>query len=120
VRVGWQRRRGFSLGLALLCALPACSAVWAQSPITPTELNTANQAELEMVKGVGPALSALVLQQRESRLFRDWDDTITRLPGIGPARARKLSDAGLRVNGSPYEPHKAASASAVSAASVSR
>lgn len=116
--ITWQRRLLLELILLLgVVLLLPLTALRAQTVITPTELNQANQAELEMVKGVGPGLSTLVLQQRSKSLFRDWDDTIGRLPGIGPARAKKLSDAGLRVNGAPYEPHMARSASAVNTAS---
>jgi competence protein ComEA len=111
------RLRHALLGLVLV--LPQAT-LQAQPVITATELNQANQAELEMVKGVGPQLSTLMLAQRKSGLFRNWDDAVRRLPGIGPARAKKLSDAGLRVNGEAYEPQSAASASAVTAASPSR
>jgi competence protein ComEA len=88
----------------------------AQAAVTPIiELNAANQAELERVKGVGPALSTLALSARQTTLFQDWNDAIRRLPGMGPARAKKLSDAGLRVNGQAYEPARSQAASAVNA-----
>lgn len=77
----------------------------------PADLNTATQAELEQVRGVGPQLSTLILAERARRPFRDWDDVVARLPGIGPARARRLAAAGLRV-----APQAPASASAPASA----
>ncbi|WP_252769134.1 ComEA family DNA-binding protein [Ideonella oryzae] len=67
-----------------------------------TEVNQANQAELEMIKGIGPQLSTQILGERERSPFRDWSDFIARLPGVGPGKARKLSAAGLRVGGQPF------------------
>lgn len=78
-----------------------------------TDANQANQAELEMVKGVGPQLSSLILAERARTPFRDWTDFIDRLPGIGPVKARRLSDAGLTVAGQTLAP--AAGAAAASA-----
>ena len=49
------------------------------------EVNTASQAQLESLPGVGPALSERLLKAR--------------VKGIGPATARKLSEADLRVQG---------------------
>lgn len=84
-------------GLALFAGLPA----WAERAVT--EVNRANLAELEMVKGVGPQLSGQLLQARAERPFQDWPDLIRRLKGVGPARAALLSSHGLRVNGQGYE-----------------
>lgn len=83
--------------------------VWAPAWAT-VELNRANQAELEMVTGIGPQLSEQILAERQQRPFTHWADFIARLRGIGPARARKLSEAGLTVNQQPYAPPAGASA----------
>jgi competence protein ComEA len=76
-----------------------------------TELNTANQAELEMIKGVGPQLSEQWLAARQQRPFASWAQFIERTPSVGPARAKRLSDAGLRVNGLAYSATPATSTS---------
>jgi competence protein ComEA len=88
--------RCLTLAVVLMCALslPGLAAA--------TELNTANQAELEMIKGVGPQLSEQWLAARQQRPFASWAQFIERTPGVGPARAKRLSDAGLRVNGLAY------------------
>ncbi|MEO5698752.1 MAG: helix-hairpin-helix domain-containing protein [Burkholderiaceae bacterium] len=78
--------------LALACSL-AFAAV---------DANKANQAELETVKGVGPAMSGKILEARKSGAFRDWPDMVGRVKGIGDGNARKMSGDGLTVNGSTY------------------
>ncbi len=89
---------------------PAASQTTQLTPVATsatalsTEVNQANQAELEMVPGIGPQLSEQILALRASRLFADWPDLIARLKGVGPARAAKLSAAGLRVGGQSYAP----------------
>jgi competence protein ComEA len=92
-RIGIARARA-AVGLALCIALGAQAA----------ELNLANQAELEMVKGVGPQLSERILAEREHGRFEGWSDFIARMKGIGPASAARLSAAGLRIGGLPYVP----------------
>lgn len=83
-----------------------------------TDINHANQAELEMVKGIGPQLSEQILAQRRQARFTSWQDLVTRLHGVGPAKAAKLSAAGLTVEGQPYQAADAgAAATAGSAAS---
>ncbi|MGM9486062.1 ComEA family DNA-binding protein [Ideonella sp. YS5] len=81
----------------LFIALPA----WAL-PGGLVDLNLANQAELEMVKGVGPQLSERILKERSDGPFASWEDFIARLKGVGPTHAARLSAAGLRVGGQPY------------------
>ncbi len=85
-------------------------AVWAQkgpapavatAPV-PVEVNKASQAELEMVKGIGPQLSGQLLSIRTTQPYKDWGDFIQRTSGVGPKRAAKLSSAGLTVNGTSY------------------
>lgn len=100
------------LSLALLGAPLLCGAIAAQAAEgTDTEVNTANQAELEMVKGVGPQLSTRILAERAQAPFRDWADLQARLHGIGPVKARHLSEAGLTVQGQRWPAAPASSAS---------
>ena len=66
------------------------------------DINKADQAELETVKGIGPSLSQRILDERGKRAFRDWDDVIERLKGVGAGSAARLSAGGLTVGGSPY------------------
>ncbi len=66
------------------------------------DVNKASRAELEALPGVGTALSARVLAEREKAPFKTWADLIQRVRGVGPASAAKLSAAGLTVADTPY------------------
>ncbi|MCE2660547.1 MAG: helix-hairpin-helix domain-containing protein [Rubrivivax sp.] len=68
-----------------------------------TDANKASRAELEAVPGVGPSLSERILDARKTGEFRNWDDLVDRVVGIGPRSADRLSQAGLTVNGSSYK-----------------
>jgi competence protein ComEA len=72
------------------------------------DANTASQAELEAIKGIGPAISGKIIEERNKAPFKDWPDLVTRVKGIGETSAGKLSTAGLTVNGSPYSAATAA------------
>lgn len=81
------------------------------------DVNKADAAALDGIKGVGPAMSKAILTERAKGEFKDWADLQTRVKGIGDKKAMKLSEAGLQVNGKPMEPGavkpaKAAKASA--------
>ena len=98
---GRRRRQWLVTGGWFLLAGPLAANAAVDGPTT-TEVNLANQAELEMVKGIVPQLSEQILSERHSAPFRGWADFITRLAGVGPGKARQLSAAGLRVNGQPF------------------
>lgn len=66
------------------------------------DVNVANQAELEAVKGIGPSVSAQILEERRKGDFKDWGDLVSRVKGIGARSAGRFSQAGLTVNGAPY------------------
>lgn len=95
-----------ALARLLLCGLAAAAPALAAT----LDLARANQAELEMLKGVGPQWSERILAERARAPFRDWPDFIRRVPGIGPQQARRLSDAGLRIGGQAYLPTPASAA----------
>lgn len=87
-----------SLALCIALCLPLMA--WA------TDVNQANEAELDSVKGLGPASTARILKAREQGPFKDWADFMHRVKGIKPATAKRLSDAGLTVNGQAYAEDK--------------
>jgi competence protein ComEA len=67
------------------------------------DLNKATEAELDSVKGIGPVTSKLIMSERKKGEFKDWQDFINRVKGIGDSRAAKLSAEGLTLNGATYK-----------------
>ncbi|AKU22083.1 helix-hairpin-helix domain-containing protein [Massilia sp. NR 4-1] len=64
------------------------------------DVNKADQAALDSVKGLGPAKTKAILDERNKNgEFKDWADLEKRVKGIGAKSAAKLSEAGLQVNG---------------------
>ena len=85
----------------------ACAAAFAA-----TDVNKAGQAELEAVKGIGPSIATKIVDERKKGNFKDWNDLVTRVQGIGETNAAKLSEGGLTVNGTTYKGVAAAPAAA--------
>lgn len=82
------------LGTLLACAASLCMAA--------VDLNKGTQSELESVKGIGPAMSGRILDERKKGPFKDWDDFMGRVKGVKAASATRFSAAGLTVNGATY------------------
>lgn len=78
-------------------------ALSATAVLAAVDVNTASQAELESLQGIGPALSSRILDERKKALFKDWSDLTERIKGLGPGHAVKLSKAGMTVNGATYD-----------------
>lgn len=87
----------FALGL-LLAAQLACAQT--------LDIAHAREMDLDGLRGLGPATTRRILQERERQPFKDWKDLMQRTPGIGTQKAAQLSEQGLRVQGQPY-PSKA-------------
>ena len=83
-----------------VAALAACALSAFAAPAV--DVNKAQQAELELVKGIGPGLSGKILEARKSGAFKDWNDLVDRVSGLGPGNAARLSGAGLTVGGAAY------------------
>ena len=86
----------------------ATLAAFALNAFAAVDINKANQAELEGVKGIGPALSVKILDARKAGTFKDWSDVVERIVGVGPGNAAKLSANGLTVGGAEYTGSSAA------------
>lgn len=88
----------------ILSAIAALFFV-ATSAWAAVEINTADQAALDGIAGIGPATSKAILEERKKNgNFRDWADLEQRVRGIGEKNSVKLSAAGLIVNGQPRNP----------------
>jgi competence protein ComEA len=77
-------------GLALLLACFSASAL---------EINDANRAQLEQLKGVGVTLAEKILVEREKARFSGWDDLRQRVKGISGKRVTEWQAKGVTVNG---------------------
>jgi competence protein ComEA len=81
--------------------------LFAVASLAGADVNRASEAELDGIKGIGPALSGRILAERKKAPFADWQDLIHRVRGIRAKSAAKLSDAGLTVNDTAYTPKAA-------------
>ncbi|MFM7524195.1 MAG: ComEA family DNA-binding protein, partial [Betaproteobacteria bacterium] len=78
--------------------------MFAGSVFAAVDVNSADQAALDGITGVGPATSKAILAEREKNgNFKDWADLERRVKGVGSRNAVKLSAAGLTVNGKSCE-----------------
>lgn len=82
------------LMLALATLVASTGFAFAQ-----VDVNKADVAALDSVKGVGPSMSKAIIDERSKGEFKDWADFQKRVKGVGEKRAAKLSQAGLQVNG---------------------
>lgn len=87
----------FAIGL-----LAAHTFAFSQMPPQTLDLASAREIDLDGLRGLGPATTRLILQERERQPFKDWKDLMRRTPGMGPKKAAQLSEQGLRVQGQPY------------------
>jgi competence protein ComEA len=71
-------------------AAPPALQPRAGEPSPTVNVNTATEADLERLPGIGPVLARRIVQHRESRgLFRRLDDLLE-VEGIGPKLFRRL------------------------------
>ena len=68
------------------------------------DVNKGSEAELDGIKGIGPATSKQIIAERKKAEFKNWDDLISRVKGLGEKSAAKLSEGGLTVGGASYKP----------------
>ncbi len=78
-------------------------AALALNVFAAVDVNRANQAELETIKGIGPGLSTKILAARKTGEFKNWADMVERVGGVGPSNAARFSQAGLTVAGSTFD-----------------
>ena len=84
--------------LAVAAMVAAMGMAFAQ-----VDVNKADVAALDGVKGVGPSMSKAILDERAKGELKDWADLQTRVKGMGDKKAAKLSQSGLVVNGKGKE-----------------
>lgn len=67
------------------------------------DANKGSAAELDSIKGIGPALSTRIIDERAKGPFKDWADFIGRVKGVGEGSAAKLSAEGLTIGGASFK-----------------
>jgi competence protein ComEA len=73
--------------------------------VSALELNSASQAELDALKGIGPVKSKAIVDERtKNGPFKNADDFATRVKGVGDKTVVNLEAQGLTINGSSAPP----------------
>ena len=86
--------------------------LYAAASFAAVDVNKATAAELDGIKGIGPAISAKIVDERKKGNFKDWTDFIDRVKGVGEGNAAKFSAEGLTVGGAGFKGVAAAPAAA--------
>ena len=67
--------------------------------LAKVEINSADQAALESVRGLGPSKAkAILLERKKNGPFKDSTDLHTRVKGIGEKTVERLMQNGLTIN----------------------
>jgi len=82
--------------------IAALLALFAAAAFAAVDVNKASSAELDSVKGIGPAIATKIIDERKKGNFKDWNDFVERVKGVGEGSAAKLSAQGLTVNGQAF------------------
>ncbi|MFH1467794.1 MAG: ComEA family DNA-binding protein [Pseudomonadota bacterium] len=77
----------FRLLLVLFACLLLASPAWAE----PVNINTASQAELETLPGIGPAKASAIIAYRDANGAFSTPAELDNVPGIGPATLAQLT-----------------------------
>ena len=76
--------------------------LYAAAAFAAVDVNKATAAELDGIKGIGPSISGKIIEERKKGTFKDWNDLISRVSGIGQTSAARFSASGLTINGGAY------------------
>ena len=83
--------------------LAIVAMLYAAASFAAVDVNKATAAELDAVKGIGPSISTKIIDERKKGSFKDWQDFIDRVKGVGEHNAVKFSAEGVTVNGSTFK-----------------
>ncbi len=78
------------------------AAMYMAVSFAAVDVNKASAAELDGIKGIGPATSTKIMAERKKGNFKDWNDFITRVSGVGEKNAAAFSAGGLTVGGATF------------------
>ncbi len=91
-----------NLSIRAIAATLLLAATAIATPAQAADANKATQAELESVKGIGPAMAERILEERKKAPFKNWSDMIDRVKGLGEGNAARYSEAGLTVGADKF------------------
>ena len=83
--------------------LAVVAMLYAAVAFAAVDVNKATAAELDGIKGIGPGISTKILDERKKGNFKDWNDFIERVKGVGETNAAKFSAEGMTVGGAGYK-----------------
>jgi len=83
--------------------LVICLSLFAAMAFAAVDVNKATQADLDSVKGIGPAIAGKIMEERKKAPFKDWTDFVERVKGVSEGNAAKFSAEGLTVNGATFK-----------------
>ena len=71
--------------------LALVAMLYAAASFAAVDVNKATAADLDGLKGIGPAISTRIIDERKKGNFKDWPDFIERIKGVGEGNAAKFS-----------------------------
>ena len=83
--------------------LALVAMLYAAACFAAVDVNKASAAELDSIKGIGPGISTKILDERKKGNFKDWNDFIERVKGVGEGNAAKFSAEGMTVGGASFK-----------------
>lgn len=90
--------------------LAIAAMLFASLSFAAVDVNKATAAELDGIKGIGPGISTKILDERKKGNFKDWNDFVERVKGVGDGNAAKFSAEGMTINGTAFKGATAAPA----------
>jgi len=97
-----RNQQSGSLKTMLKKILAALAMLFAVASFAAVDVNKGTAADLDGIKGIGPAMSKRILDARKTGEFKDWPDFMQRIKGVKEKKAEKLSAEGLTVNGQAF------------------
>jgi competence protein ComEA len=82
----------------VLSVAAVCAGAFASFAVYAVNVNTADEAALREVKGIGPSKARAIVRERaEGGPFRDGDDLGRRVKGLGGHAVERLQAEGLTI-----------------------
>lgn len=79
------------------------AAMYMAVSFAAVDVNKATAADLDGIKGIGPVISGKIVEERKKGEFKDWNDFMERVKGVGEKNAAKFSAEGLTVGNAGYK-----------------